>query len=86
MVRSPCSKILEIPGGRWVLKDALERKILGGGAGMDIFWNHTLFVSHWKFASCKQNTYAAHFQKQTGQWLKHFFEYWYVIRGQEGGC
>ena len=55
-------------------------KSWGVGAGMDIFWNHTLVVSHWKFASCKQNTYAAHFQKDT----EEFLEYWYV-RGQEGG-
>ena len=31
MVRSPCLKILEIPGGRGVTKDPLERKFLGGG-------------------------------------------------------
>jgi len=36
--RSPRLKILEIPGGRGVIKDPLEWKILGdGGEGMDIF-------------------------------------------------
>ena len=34
--RSPHLKILEIPGGRGVIKDPLERKILGGGGGVQI--------------------------------------------------
>ena len=52
--RSPHLKILEIPGGRGVIKDPLEQKILGGwgdpnqrvfrGGGMDIFRNHTFTV------------------------------------------
>ena len=37
---SPRLKILEIPGGRGIIKDPLEWKIQGVG-GMDIFWNHT---------------------------------------------
>ena len=49
---SPHLQILEIPGGRGVIKDPLEQDILGGGGarqrvlhggGMDIFWNHTIY-------------------------------------------
>ena len=31
--RSPCLRILEIPGGRGAIKNPLERKILRGGGG-----------------------------------------------------
>ena len=56
VVRSPRLKFWKFlgGGGRGVIKDPLERKILGGGrckskslpwGGMDIFWNHTLYIS-----------------------------------------
>ena len=56
VVRSPRLKFWKFlgGGGRGVIKDPLERKILGVGrckskslpwGGMDIFWNHTLYIS-----------------------------------------
>ena len=45
VVRSPCSKILEILGGRWVLKDTLERKILGGGDRYGYFLEPHIILS-----------------------------------------
>ena len=55
VVRSPQLKFWKFLGGGGVIKDPLERKILGGGGvqikmssvgggGMDIFWNHTMFI------------------------------------------
>jgi len=52
--QKPCSRNVEIPGGRGGhQKTPLERKFLTGGGikpktfrgrGMDIFWNHTFQV------------------------------------------
>ena len=63
---SPRLKILEIPCGRGVIRDPLERKILGWGVckskslllgGMDIFWNHTIPV----IRLCRTNTICNNF-------------------------
>ena len=43
--RSPCSKILERERGMGVIKDPLERKVLGGGGGANqrVFWGGWIF-------------------------------------------
>ena len=50
--QKPCSRNVENPGGRGVIKDPLGTEIPKGwgdanqktfrGRGMDIFWNHTI--------------------------------------------
>ena len=54
--RSPHFKILEIPGGRGVIKDPLERKILGGG-GVQI--KESSVVGVWIFSGTTQSGHTA---------------------------
>ena len=54
--RSPHLKILEIPGGRGVIKDPLERKILGGG-GVQI--KESSVVGVWIFSGTTQSGHTA---------------------------
>ena len=56
--RSPHLKILEIPGGRGVIKDPLEQKILGGG-GIQI--KESSVVGVWIFSGTTHSQYPVFF-------------------------